>query len=212
MVASAILNDYRFYQAKSAEDALTVTNAVEAIRQEYQDYSFVAKPMPKDDCAKILSQTTLSIKKFANSYYKSSAYLEPSEIDHIKDSLKNYASDDERVTAFKREIIDDLSNFQKQIKEKYVAQIADYRKKQQLCEKQIRVYEFEKNKLIMDRLSKIAWPYDAKTKEYDQKIAALESQAQHYAQRALSAQQMRPAANEKDILLYQMQLKEKYSK
>lgn len=211
MATNSILNEYKAFQAKNAEDANTVSKAAAAIRDEYTNSCFVKKSEPVNDRAMLVSQVTRSIKSISNAPYKSSTSLEPPEIEHIKDCLNNYACSDEKTAEFKKEIITDLNNFQKQIKEKHYLQIAEFTKKQQFCEKQIRVYEFEKNKLIMDRLSKISWPYDEKTKEYDNKIASLQIQAQQYAQRALAAQQMRPAANGKDLLLYQMQLKEKYS-
>jgi len=207
MVAKPISTNYTIPKAQSLE----VTNNTTASSDEgYENCCFTAeKPT---DYSKILSQTTISLNKFANSHYKTTVMLEPNEIDHIKDSLNNYKSDDSRVTEFKNQLLGDLTDFQKQIKTNYSERIADYRKQQLLCEKQIQILNVEKHKLIMNRLSKIAWPYDDKTKEYDNKIAMLTTQSQQYAQKATQAEQMRPAANEKDVLLYQMKLKDKYSK
>lgn len=207
MVTSSVSNDFKIKPAQGTE---ILTNGNTAIKQD-TDFINFQKPESTSDYNKILSQTTMSMQKFANSHYKNSVMLEPKEIDQIKDSLNNFSSNDSKVSEFKKELLNDLTNFQNQIKTNYVDRITEYRKQQQLCEKQIKVLEFEKNKLIMDRLSKISWPYDEKTKEYDNKIATLTIQSQQYAQKAQQAQQMRPAANEKDILLYQLKLKEKYS-
>lgn len=162
------------------------------------------------DYEKILSMTSLSIKMFANSFYKASEFLEPSDIEQIKESLNNYANNNEKVEEFKNAILNDLTKFQKQIKVNHVQKIAELERQKQLSEKNLRVIEYEKKKLVMDRLSKVIWPYDAKTKEFDVKIASLQLQVQKYAQKIEELVQKRPAANEKEILLYRMYLNEKY--
>lgn len=209
MAQSTFLNDYRTLLAE--EDIITVKKAADAIQAEFELLTAPAKDVI-EDYNKIFNQTTLSLKRLSNSNYKATVGLEPSEIEHIKASLNNYACNDERVAEFKQQIIEDLSTFQKQIKTSYIEKIAEYNKKKQLCEKQIKVYENEKNKTIMERLSRIVWPYDEKTKELDNKIAALEIQAKQYEQKATLAATMRPVANEKEILIYEMQLKEKFGK
>lgn len=162
------------------------------------------------DYEKILSMTSLSIKMFANSFYKASEFLEPSDIEQIKESLNNYVNNNEKVEEFKNAILNDLTKFQKQIKVNHVQKIAELERQKQLSEKNLRVIEYEKKKLVMDRLSKVIWPYDAKTKEFDVKIASLQLQVQKYAQKIEELVQKRPAANEKEILLYRMYLNEKY--
>lgn len=162
------------------------------------------------DCEKILKMTALSIKMFANSYYKKSQFLENSDIEQIKDSLNNYAKNNDKVKEFKNTIIDDLTAFQKQIKTNHVQKLADLSKEKQLCERKIITIEFEKNKLIMDRLSKVVWPYDEKTKAYDAQVTALNIKVEKLKQKIVELQQMKPVADEKDILVYKMHLKEKY--
>lgn len=212
MATNVILKNYKVLQDKKNEDEITVSNLSMSLRAENISSCPVTKPDISSDYRKILSQTTLSMNKVANSYYKNSAYLDIREIDQIKDALNNFALNDARTMAFKREIIDDLSDFQKQIKSNYVEKIANLNKQKQDCERQIKIFEFEKNKLIMDRLSKILWPYDQKTKKYDNDISALQAKVTQYTEKIASAQQMRPLANEKDILIYTMRLKNKYSK
>lgn len=210
MTASAFLNDYKIVLQAKEEDIITLNNVAQSFKNEHE-YPVITKETTIEDYNKIFRQTTLSIKKFANSCYKSTTSLEPSDIEQIKKSLNNYACGDAKVKEFKQELIDDLTEFQKQIRTSYTTKIAEYTKKKLECEKQIGILEFEKNKLIMERLSRIEWPYDAKTKEYENKIASLEIQAKQYGQKAEQIQTMRPAANEKEILLYELKLKEKFA-
>lgn len=205
MTTSITLNDF---VAAEIETTQGVTNTINT-----ESIKFCAAVREENvtlDYEKILNMTSLSIKMFANSFYKSSEFLEPSDIEQIKDSLNNYVNNNEKVVEFKNAILNDLTKFQKQIKVNHVQKLAELEKQRQFSEKQLRVLEFEKQKLVMDRLSKIAWPYDAKTKEYDSKIAASQMQVQKLAQKIEELQHMRPAANEKEILLYRMYLTEKY--
>lgn len=160
---------------------------------------------------RVLSLTSMSIKMLSTSYYKSNTFLEASDIEQIKDSLRNYTRCSDKVNDFKNELIDDLTTFQQQIKTNHFKKLADMAKEKQFLEKQVNVLNFSKHKLIMDRLSKVEWPYDNKTKDYDNKIATLQIKIQKYGQKIEDLQKMRPMATEKDILIYQMHLKEKYS-
>lgn len=212
MTACTTLNEHTQLESQNNKNINAIKNATLAIKNEFancyttkQDEGFI------EDYEKILNLTALSIKMYANSYYKDSAAIEPNEIDQIKKSLSNYVNNNEKTDAFKKELIQDLSEFQKQIKTKHVQQISDLIKEKQFCEKEIRVLDFEKNKLIMERLSKIVWPYDQKTKEYDNKIAQLQIRLQKLTTKIENQQNMRPMANEKDILLYKMHLKEKFA-
>lgn len=207
MSVDALLNELVVLNHSSADYAIS-----RAISDDFMISKVAPKPANdlNTDCEKILNMTALSIKMFANSYYKKLPFLEPSDIDQIKESLNNYAKSDEKLKEFKKVIIEDLTAFQKQIKANHVQKLADLGRQKQLCERQIVALEFEKNKLIMDRLSKVVWPYDEKTKEYDAKIAALQLQVKKYNQKIEETQQMKPIANEKDILMYRMHLNEKY--
>ncbi len=198
MTASAFLNDYLAFSTE--EDSV-----------KSFDYTYCSTPSNVEDYGKIFKQTTLSIKKFANAYYKTTTMIEPRDIEQIKVALNNYACKDVKVKEFKRELIEDLTAFQNQINTNYKERIAENKRKKQICERQIQVLEVEKNKLIMDRLSRIEWPYDSKTKEYDTKIAMFELQATQFGQKAEQMQQMRPMANEKEILIYELKLKEKFA-
>lgn len=171
------------------------------------------KPAEIDvDCEKLLKFTTMSIRMLTNSYYKSTPFIEAGDIEHIKESLNNYANKDDKLAEFKNAIINDLSDFQKQIKAHHVEKLTALMKEQQLCERQIQVLTTAKNQLVRERLAKVEWPYDAKTKAYDSKIAALQITNQKHLQKIEDMRRSKPLASEKDIILYQMQLKEKFSR
>lgn len=187
MSANAMLNDYRTLQLQDEE----ITNI-------------------KMDHEKILNLTTISLKMYSTSYYKESAFLELSDIDQIKSALTNYLNKDEKIAEFKNELIGDLTDFQKKINTNHVQKLFALAKQKQEIEKQIKALDAEKRKL-MSKLPKFFWSYDKTIKEYDNKIAALNVQVQKCVQKISSLEQARPSANEKDILLYQMSLKEKYT-
>lgn len=209
MATNTAFNDY---YKQEFEDLKTIKNAAESLKKGFVNYySTIHEEDITADYEKILKHTALSIKMYSNSHYKNSETLEPMEIEQIKNALNNYANDKEKIKTFKQALIEDLTEFQKQIKSNHIKKITDLTKEKQFFEKQIRVLEFEKNKLIMERLSKIVWPYDQKTKEYETKIAQMQSKVQHYTNKIESLEQMRPMANEKDILLYKMHLKEKFA-
>lgn len=183
---------------------LNAVNFISTLPQENDEY--------KAEYEKLLKLTTMSVKMHSTSYYKAFTSLEPIEIENIKKALENYKHDNKRVNEFKAELIEDLTNFQQQIKSNQIQKLNELRKQRQLIERQLRIFSVEKHKLIMDRLSQIAWPYDEKTKDYDKKIAALQVQLDQNEQKIISLKQMRPMANEKEILIYQMHLKEKFAK
>lgn len=161
---------------------------------------------------KILNLTTMSMKMFANSYYKETAFLEASDIEQIKTSLSNFNNKNEKVNEFKNFILEELTDFQSHIKTKHNQKIAQITKEKLFLERQLSVITFAKNKLVRERLARVEWPYDKKTKEYDSKISALQIKIQKWEQRIEEEQKKRPYVSEKDILMYQMYLKEKYAK
>lgn len=163
------------------------------------------------DYAKILKMTNMSIKMYANIYYKSLTYLEPSDIEAIKQALSDYHNSQETVEDFKQDVIQDLTEFQQQIKNNHTKRIIEWTKKKILYERQIAILIKEKEQRIKQMISNLVWPYDRKTRSYDTQIKLLKLKAQKCAQKAAEIQALRPAANEKEILLFQMHLKEKYS-
>lgn len=212
MAAFTTLNTYEVVELQDSEENKSFTSS--SIKSDLINFCSVVKETPESakGYEEILNITTYSIKTFANSNSKSTTYLEPNEIDRIKISLKNYVNDHEKIDAFKNEVIKDLTEFQNQIKANHIQRITDLTKEKQFCERQIKILECGKHKLIMERLSKVVWPYDEKTKEYDNKIAKLQLQVQQYTNKIENLKNMRPAANEKDILLYKLHLVEKFAK
>lgn len=214
MTAYATLENYTVISSKETQENsnVLVKNITNSIKNEFVRSNIQTSSDIAADVAKLISQTTMSIKQFSQAYYKTTPYLEPSDVDQIKNALSNYANNNESLNAFKKELIEDLTNFQEQIKVTQVQRLQDLRKQKENCERQLRILNVEKSKIIMDRLSRVVWPYDQKTSELSKKIAALETQVEQLAQKIVDLKKMRPAANEKDILLYQIHLKEKYSK
>lgn len=199
-------------EMNNLENNETIKGITNVIKQEFVS-SYVTKQVVEDDVTdyqKVLNMTALSMKMYANSYYKSAVFLDLSDIEQIKDSLNNYSNDN--VIEFKKEVIEDLTKFQNQIKANYIQKLSELGTQKQFLEKQAKVLDFERIKLIKERLAKIAWPYDQKTKEYDSKIAKLQMQVQKFEQKIHELQQMRPMASERDILVFQMSLKDKLVK
>lgn len=210
MTASAAFNYSSILETKAIEDAKTISAAADVLKQDFVSCVGVEKEV-SENIEKVLNMTNMSIKMYSTSYYKKSASLDTLELEQIKTALENFKNDCEKVQEFKNELISDLTVFQKQIRTNHIQRLAAVAKEKQQYEKELLMLNVEKNKLIMDRLSKIVWPYDEKTKEYDSKIAVTEARIQQYAKRIQDLQTTRPCANAKDILVYQMQLKEKYA-
>lgn len=160
---------------------------------------------------KMLNYTINSIKKYAYYSLKTHAFLEPYEVEQVKKALVNYTSTCEQANEFKKELLEDLTKFQHQIMNDKSEKLIELVKEKDNYEKQIKVLEYEKSALIRERLAQIAWPYDAKTKRYDQKIAQLQAKVEQYSKKITNSRNMRAVATEKDILLYKMHLKEKFA-
>ena len=209
MTTNFALNNYMALELKNSKDAETLANITNVIKSNFKEFK-----LPEEDISKdyngLLSQAILMLKNFSNASWKNSKFLNATDIDQIKVVLKNYKNNSTRVVEFKKELIADLTGFQNQIKTNHAQKLDDYKKKHRLCRIQLAGLDAEKNALIMERLSKIVWPYDAKTKEYDNKIAKLEALEKQYARKIEDMKKTQPMANERDILLYQMHLKEQY--
>lgn len=215
MVANASIDNYIELILKNEEDIRTIKSVTELIKNEFvSNYAQVQKQEEKDcskDFEKLLNLTKMSMRMFANSYYKASTFIEVSDIEQIKASLKNYKNDYKKVNEFKKHLIEDLSAFQTQIKTNHLTKIATLTKEKELMEKQLKVLEYKKHKIIMERLSNILWPYCQETTDCTTKMAMLDAKIQQTAQRIEHLKSLRPMANEKEIMMYQMHLKEKYS-
>lgn len=199
-----ITNEYIEVQEKS-EDTPFSANIISSPSLEKTEVVDAA-------AEKLVRYTAMSIKMLTNSYYKTESFIEPTDIDYVKQSLRNYAKNDDKLKGFRDAIINDLTEFQNQIKAKHVQTQARLYKEQQLCERQIQVLATAKSKLVRERLAKVLWPYDAKTKAYDAKISALQITNQKYIEKIENMKKSKPLASEKDVIIYQMQFKEKFTK
>lgn len=213
MATSVATAKYQENALKKVEDSNVLNDISGIIKSKYIVY-FPAETEEDycEDYDKLLSMTSIALKKHANSNYKSTPYLEPSDIEHVKICLNNLKNEQEQVKQFKIDLINDLTNFQRQIEVNYRQRISELEKENSVCAKQMRILDLEKHKLIMDRLSKILWPYNSTTKDYDAKIANLEIKIKRNKTKIEELKVMRPAANEKEVMLYIMHLKEKYTK
>lgn len=160
---------------------------------------------------KLLDFTENSIKKYAYFKFKSNTSLEPYEIEQVKKALTNYVCNDKHANELKKELIEDLTNFQHQIITTQHDKLMELVNEKDNYEKELRILECEKNKHIMEKLTQIAWPYDAKTKKYDLQITKLKAKVEHYAKKIENSRTMRPVATEKDIMFFHMNLKEKFA-
>ncbi len=202
MTANASLRDYTILEFL---DEISVPGNSELI-------AFSQENEFKKEYKEILNYATSSINNCANSKYKAHAFLEESDIEKIKNALNNFVNKSEKVNQFKQALIEDLTNFQKQIKVNHVQNISDLAEEKEFCEKQIKIVEFAKHKLVMSRLTKMAWPYDEKTKEYDKKIETLTTKLKNIENSIEIAKTMKPMAKEQEIMNYQIELEKKFGK
>lgn len=211
MAINATLEEYQILELQKIEDLSIMKNITASIKSDFLHYySERVEESNKEEFNKLLGLVQLSLKSYANIYYKKSVSLFHSDIEQIKLSLNNYANKNRELTEFKQAIISDLTSFQRDIRNKHVEKIEELRQEKKSYEKQIATLEIEKSKLVMDRLSKIAWPYDKTTREYEIKIEVLQLKIKRCLQSIAELKEIVPCANEKDILMYKMHLQEKF--
>lgn len=183
-------------------------------RASYKDSDAIVSIVENDDLSeyqKIVKLTSISIKSMSNAYFKSRCYLAINDIDKIKDSLNNFSSDNSKVKVFKAQMIDELSSFQERITMNHVETLRKMRKEKSTLERNAKELEAEKNKIVRERLAKVQWPYTQRTKEIDTTLEKITLQVERYTQRIQEMEELPPIAEEKDLILYQMQFKEKYA-
>ena len=163
------------------------------------------------EISKLVKMTSMSINTSANAQFKTRCYLTPHDVETIKDALNNFTSKDVTVNNFKAQLISDLTDFQDKIVTNHIATLRKLRSEKALLEKSARDLDAAKNKIVMDRLSKIQWPYNEVTKQIDSKIAVINVKTAKYAKRIQELEETKPVAEEKDLILYQMEMKQKYN-
>lgn len=154
----------------------------------------------------VIGKIVSTMNKMASVEFKGSVFIEPCEVNTIKELLVNYEERSAKIAQIKRE----LETFSTQIQTNYSKRIFEQKKEKVGCEDQIEVLEVERQQLILARLTKFCWPYDSTVKRYDLKIKALKTRAAKCGFQIEQLTGMRPAANAKDILLFQTELKGKF--
>jgi len=154
----------------------------------------------------IINAVVSSMTNVAKLPTKKSTFIEPNEIEAIKKSLNSYSADCEAIDEFRLA----LTIFQEKIQIEYAQKIKLYNDERIVFEAQIDSLEAAKRKIVNKRLSQMLWPFDEQTRKYDSQIDSLKIRAGRCAQKANAIMAMRPAANEKDLLVFKAQLKQKF--
>lgn len=204
MTANTTYNDFKNLELIKTGNSEVIKSVTAAMEKSDENFS--------EDYNKILNLTAISIKMHANSNFKDSEFLEINEIDKIKSSLANYTNQNKRVEAFKNELIEDLTDFQKRIRTNHIKKIVDLTKEKQLYEMEINSIQNETQQQTKGGLFQIRWPANTEKRETEGRIAAMQAKIQNLKQKILHLEQTKPVATEKDLLLYRMHMKEKYAR
>lgn len=184
--------------------ALNIASSFDALTFEDVAKEGLSEPQLDMVVGKILS----AITDMANIQYKGSSYVEPREIEQVKQMLETETCD---VVA-KKEITEELTKFQESIQKNYKQTIAEYRSRKIELEEQLDAFEQEKTKIVSKRVSQFLWPFDDSTRAYDGKIYNLKCKIRSCEQKIEEYAAMRPMAREKEIIRFNMQMKEKFTK
>lgn len=164
------------------------------------------------DVAEILTYTTDALHNLTNSKAKAVKGLDLYDLEQIKSSLVNVTVADDHTERIKNSIIADLNDFKEYITVSYIKDVEAYKKQKIFYERQINVLETQKRWRIIELLSKISWPFDESVNELESQIEVLRVRVLKCAQRILQAGRIRPRADVKDVLMYQLELRKKYAK
>lgn len=184
--------------------AMNIASSFDALTFEDVAKEGLSEPQLDMVVDKILS----AITDMANIQYKGSSYVEPREIEQVKMLLETEQCD---ATA-KKEIQQELTKFQESIQTNYKSTIAKYRNIKMELEEQVDILEQEKSKIVSRRISQFLWPFTDSTRAYDGKIYNLKCKIKSCDAKIEEASSMRPMAREKEIIKFNMQMKEKFSK
>ena len=185
-------------EEENASIALNIENSFGA--EPIDGFSEIAIDLLVDKIARAL-------KSAANSQFKGTTFLEPQEVENVKKSLATEHCDNNQ----KAELEKELTKFQAEITSNYRQKIKECNEKKIYLEKQIGILTNIKNHLVVERLTKMLWPFNNETAKYEAKIASLKIQAAKCEQKIEAIEAMRPAAGEKDLLLFEIQLKDKFN-
>lgn len=155
----------------------------------------------------LVDKIASALKAVATQQFKRSTFIEPLEIEKIKKTIASENCND----AKKAELENELTKFQNEITANYKQKLNELDEKRIATENQLLAITKLKNSLVMKRLSQMLWPFNAETAKYETKIEALKILLAKCEQKIQDIEAMRPAAGEKDLLLFQVQLKEKFN-
>lgn len=184
--------------------ALNIASSFDALTFEGVAKEGLSEPQLDMVVDKILS----AITDMANIQYKGASYVEPREIEQVKQMLETEQCD---VVA-KKEITEELTKFQESIQANYKHTIAELRARKLELEEQMEAIEKEKSKIVSKRISQFLWPFDDSTRAYDGKIYNLKCKIRSCEQKIEEYAAMRPMAREKELIRFNMQMKEKFTK
>ena len=194
------------------EDAVSVSNDVLALNiatslNELNFDSLTKNGLTDDNLDIVVDKVVSAISCVASLQFKGSSFVEPQEIDQVKKILQGESCN----IYTKKQIEQELTNFQNKINSEYKDKIKEYSAAKIELEDKLDVLESRKSKLVAERLAQFAWPFDEQTRAYDRKIYEFKARIRSFELKIQSVEAMRPAAREKDILVFQHQLKEKFS-
>lgn len=151
------------------------------------------------DFNKIVNAVVSSMNSTASLAYKNKKFLEPFEIEKIKSSVDGNI-----------EMIEELTKFQTHIQENYCHKLKEYNEEKIFCKTQIEMLEAAKHHIVTKRAAHMLWPFNEVTRDYDNKIAGLKIRVARCEQKMAAITDSAPAADEKDIMMFQVQLKRKF--
>lgn len=163
------------------------------------------KEPPKPNLSKVMDTVVDSLNKSVQ--HKSSAFLELDEIEGLKNSLSDNLFSVQMVSIVK----DELTKFENQIKENHSKKIQEINEERASIDSQIDELNSLKQEIMTKRLSQMLWPFDERTKMIDKKIGALKLKDQRCSEKISETLIMAPVASEKDILIFQTQMEQKFA-
>lgn len=166
-----------------------------------------------DEATKMVHLAVLSLKTFSNVFYKDYPYIDEEDIEKIKNALLNYACQDSKSKLLKQELIENLNQFKLSLEIKHKKQVQELQKQvlvQRHILEELKIQE-EKSTNLISKLLKISIQSSAKESSIKAQINMTSARLEKYSQQLEDLKTKGAIANEKEILVYQMQLKEKFS-
>ncbi len=169
-----------------------------------------------NECTKILKLAIISLKSHSNAFYKENCSLDNADLESIKQALINYRNTQERSDLFKKELIENISGFQTKLREKSSKQISSLQQqifsyKKEILKLKEEIEQSEKKTSLIEKFAQTHLNANSIRKQLEAKISLINLKIENLQQQINKILAEGAVASEKDILLYQMELKEKYS-